>query len=135
MGNPVVLVYSHRSDVREQIMLGVGRRPAPDLERVEFLECESVSDVLMAVDGHQADLLILDAEAQPTGGMGISRQIHMEFDAPPPVVLVVRRGDDRWLATWAKADAVLAYPLDPVTAAATVAGVLRHQPVAGRSAG
>jgi DNA-binding response OmpR family regulator len=134
MGNPVVLVYSHRADIREQIMLAVGRRPAPDLGRIEFLECESVSDVLMAVDGHQADLAILDGEAQPTGGMGISRQIHMEVQAPPPVVLVVRRADDRWLATWSKAEAVIIYPLDPVTAAATVADVLRRVPVVSRPA-
>lgn len=130
MGNPVVLVYSHRADVREQIMLAIGRRPAPDVQRVEYLECESVSDVLMAVDGHRADLMILDGEAQPTGGMGISRQIHMEVASPPPVVLVVRRADDRWLATWAKADAMLIYPLDPVTAGATVAEILRRIPVA-----
>lgn len=134
MGNPVVLVYSHRADIREQIMLAVGRRPAPDLGRIDYLECESVSDVLMAVDGHRADLAILDAEAQPTGGMGISRQIHMEVDAPPAIVLVVRRLDDRWLATWSKADAVVTYPLDPVTSAATVAEVLRRLPIVVRPA-
>jgi hypothetical protein len=43
---------------------------------------------------------------------------------------VVRREDDRWLATWSQADAVLVQPLDPVTAARTVADVLRAgQPV------
>jgi hypothetical protein len=135
MANPVVLVYSHRADVREQIMLAIGRRPAPDLDRVDFLECETVSDVLMAVDGHKADLAVLDGEAQPTGGMGISRQIHMEVDSPPAVVLVVRRAADRWLATWSKADAVVIYPLDPVTAAATVADVLRGLPVASQPTG
>ena len=36
---------------------------------------------------------------------------------------------DRWLATWSKADEVLVYPLDPVTAAETVAKVLRTLPV------
>jgi hypothetical protein len=37
----------------------------------------------------------------------------------------VRRRDDRWLATWSQADAVLVHPLDPVGAAETVAEVLR----------
>jgi hypothetical protein len=37
----------------------------------------------------------------------------------------VRRRDDRWLATWSQADAVLVHPLDPLTAAETVADVLR----------
>ena len=75
---PSSLVYSHRQDVRERIMTAVGRRPAPDVGRIEFLECSSVSDVLMAIDDRVADLVILDGEAQPTGGIGISRQIHQE---------------------------------------------------------
>lgn len=128
MGNPVVLVYSHRQDVRERIMTAIGRRPAPDVGRIDFLECESVSDVLMAIDDRVADLAILDGEAQPTGGIGISRQIHQEAMVIPPIILTVRRADDRWLATWAKADEILVHPLDPVIAAETVAGLLRRLP-------
>jgi hypothetical protein len=37
----------------------------------------------------------------------------------------VRRKDDRWLATWSQADAVIVHPLDPLAAAETVAEVLR----------
>lgn len=126
MSNPVVLVYSNRPEVREAVMLAIGRRPAPDVGRVDYLECGSVAEVLMAVDAGQADIAVLDGEAQPTGGMGISRQIHMELDRVPPVILLVRRQDDRWLATWAKAEELLMYPLDPVSAAETVAAVLRR---------
>ena len=124
--NPSVLVYSHRQQVREEIIFAIGRRPAPDLPRIDFLECDSVADVLMAIDSGAADVVILDGEAQPTGGMGISRQIHNEAAAPPPVILAVRRAADRWLATWSKAEEVLIYPLDPVTAAETLASVLRR---------
>ncbi len=127
MSNPVVLVYSHRPEIREQFISAIGRRPAPDVGRVDFLECESVAEVLMAIDALAADVVVLDGEAQPTGGIGISRQIHMEAKVIPPVVLIVRRAVDRWLATWAKADEVLVYPLDPVTAAETVASVLRRR--------
>ncbi len=128
MSNPVVLVYSHRQDVRERIMAAVGRRPAPDVGRIDFLECSSVSDVLMAIDDEVADVVILDGEAQPTGGIGISRQIHQESMRIPPIVLTVRRADDRWLATWAKADEILVHPLDPVIAADAVASLLRKLP-------
>ena len=72
-------------------------------------------------------MLILDGEAQPTGGIGISRQIHQEAALVPPVVIVVRRADDRWLATWAGADEILVHPLDPVTAADTHRGLLRRR--------
>ncbi len=128
MSNPVVVVYSHRQDVRERIMTAVGRRPAPDVGRIDFLECASVAEVLMAIDDGVAALVILDGEAQPTGGIGISRQIHQEAKTIPPIILTVRRAADRWLATWARADEILVHPLDPVTAAETVASLLRRLP-------
>lgn len=134
MSNPVVLIYSNRPEVRQAVMMGIGRRPAPDVGRVDFLECSSIAEVLMAVDESRADLLILDGEAQPAGGMGISRQLHLELDPVPPVILLVRRRDDRWLATWSGADTVLMYPLDPVSAAESVAAVLRRNGAVAASA-
>jgi DNA-binding response OmpR family regulator len=121
-----VLVFSHRPDVREAITSAVGRRPAPDLGRVSFLEAGGVAEVLAAVDAGRVDLAILDGEAQPTGGMGLSRQLKNEIDDCPPIIVTARRRDDRWLATWSQADAVLVHPLDPLTAAETVADVLRR---------
>lgn len=120
-----VLVYSHRPEVREAITTAVGRRPAPDLPRVTFLEASGIAEVLAAADAGSVDLAILDGEAQPTGGMGVSRQLKNEIDDCPPIVVTVRRRDDRWLATWSQADAVLEHPLDPLVAAETVASVLR----------
>lgn len=127
VSNPVLLVYSNRPEIRERIITAIGRRPAPDVGRVDYLECAAVHEVMTATQGRQADVLILDGEAQPSGGIGISRQIHQEAQVIPPVILVVRRADDRWLATWAGADEILVYPLDPVTAAETVAAVLRRR--------
>jgi DNA-binding response OmpR family regulator len=120
-----VLVFSHRPKVRESITNAVGRRPAPDVGRVQFLEVGTVAEVLAAVDSGQVDLAILDGEAQPTGGMGLSRQLKNEISDCPPIVIAVQRRDDRWLATWSQADAVLVHPLDPLVAAETVADVLR----------
>jgi DNA-binding response OmpR family regulator len=120
-----VLVLSHRPQVREAIIGAVGRRPAPDVGRVKFVEADSIAQVLVAVDAGQVDLCIFDGEAQPTGGMGLSRQLKNEIDDCPPIVVAVQRRDDRWLATWSQADAVLVHPLDPLTAAETVAQLLR----------
>ncbi|ODU01170.1 MAG: response regulator receiver protein [Pseudonocardia sp. SCN 72-86] len=121
-----VLVFSHRPEVREGIVSAVGRRPAPDLGRVTFTEVGTIADVLAAADAGGQDLLILDGEAQPTGGMGLSRQLKNEITDCPPILVTVRRRDDRWLATWSQADAVLVHPLDPLAAAETVADVLRR---------
>lgn len=120
-----ILVYSHRPEIREAIVTAVGRRPAADLGRVDYVEASGVAEVLMAMDSGQIDLAILDGEAQPTGGIGLCRQLKNEIDECPPIVISVRRKDDRWLATWSQADSVIIYPLDPLAAAETVADVLR----------
>jgi DNA-binding response OmpR family regulator len=121
-----VLVFSHRAQVRESIVNAIGRRPAPDVGRVKFHEVGTVAEVLVAMDAGSVDLAILDGEAQPTGGMGLSRQLKNEITNCPPIVVAVQRKDDRWLATWSQADAVLVHPLDPLVAAETVADVLRR---------
>jgi DNA-binding response OmpR family regulator len=120
-----ILVYSHRPEIREAIITAVGRRPAPDIGRVEYIEAGTVADVLMVMDAGGVDLTILDGEAQPTGGIGLCRQLKNEIAGCPPIVIAVRRKDDRWLATWSQADAVIIYPLDPLAAAETIADVLR----------
>ncbi|GAB3571589.1 hypothetical protein GCM10027445_27120 [Amycolatopsis endophytica] len=124
-----ILVFSHRPEVRESIVSAIGRRPATDLARVDYVEAAGVADVLAEMDAGDVDLAILDGEAQPTGGIGLCRQLKNEIDDCPPIVIAVRRKDDRWLATWSQADAVLVHPLDPLTAAETVADVLRARRV------
>jgi DNA-binding response OmpR family regulator len=124
-----ILVFSHRAEVRDSIINAVGRRPAVDLGKVTYVEAEGVAEVLTEMDSGEIDLAILDGEAQPTGGIGLTRQLKNELADCPPIVVAVRRKDDRWLATWSQADAVLVHPLDPLTAAKTVADVLRNQRV------
>ncbi|HET9255906.1 MAG TPA: hypothetical protein VFO16_11985 [Pseudonocardiaceae bacterium] len=122
-----VLVFSHRPDVRESIINAVGRRPAADVGRVNYVEAGTIAEVLTEADSGSVGLLILDGEAQPTGGMGLSRQLKNEIKQCPPVIVAVRRRDDRWLAVWSQADAVIVYPLDPITAAEAVAQLLRSR--------
>ncbi|MPY82709.1 MAG: hypothetical protein GEV00_05180 [Actinophytocola sp.] len=122
-----ILVLSHRADVRESIITAIGRRPAADIGRVYYVEVETVADVLAEMDSGTVDLAIFDGEAQPTGGMGLARQLKNELADCPPIVVSVRRADDKWLATWSQADAVLVHPLDPIAAAETVADVLRSR--------
>ena len=124
-----ILVFSHKAEVREAIINAIGRRPAADLGRVDYVEAAGIADVLSEVDAGKVDLAILDGEAQPTGGIGLCRQLKSEIAECPPIVISVRRKDDRWLATWSQADAVLVHPLDPLTAAETVADVLRQRRV------
>jgi DNA-binding response OmpR family regulator len=122
-----VIVFSHDPAVRQQVRTAVGRRPAPDVARIEYIECETGEQVVARIDRGGVDLAILDGEAQPTGGMGISRQVKNETTDPPAICILLGRRDDRWLALWSQADATLARPLDPLTAADTVAVLLRDR--------
>lgn len=120
-----VLVYSNAATTRERIRLAVGRRPAGDLPGVDYIDTVTGAEVVDEFDQGGLDLAILDGEAWPTGGMGLCRQLKDEIEDCPPIVLVVARRDDAWLAAWSRAEATLAHPLDPVETAATVARLLR----------
>ena len=122
-----VLVFSQRASIREAVRNAVGRRPARDVGRIEWIECETVEAVLDYVDSGSVDLALVDGESQPTGGMGIARQLKYEIRDCPPVCVLIARQADRWLAHWSLADASLSFPLDPIEAAATVAGLLRER--------
>lgn len=133
MGSPAqaptytVLVFSQREQVRSQVRTAVGHRLGGGLGRIEYVECSDVESLLELVDGGGIDLAILDGEAQPTGGMGISRQLKYEIEDCPSVCVLIARADDKWLATWSLADGTLLYPLDALTAAQTVTALVRQR--------
>ncbi|MCL2581782.1 MAG: hypothetical protein FWE35_04930 [Streptosporangiales bacterium] len=125
-----VVVYSHDADSRAEMKLAIGRRPAPDVPEAEIIEVATAPALFKLLDVGGVDVMVLDGEAQPAGGMGISRQAKDEIYDCPPALLVIGRPDDRWLATWSRADAVISHPLDPVTLARELAGLMRTRAAA-----
>ena len=119
-----VLLYSDDGSVRDRIRLAIGVRPAADLA-VEFVDAASWEQCRELLDTYEIDLMVLDGEAAPAGGLGIARQTKDEYASPPPVCVVIARAADRWLAAYAQVDETLVYPLDPVTTGQTVAAMLR----------
>jgi DNA-binding response OmpR family regulator len=91
---------------------------------VEYVEVATEPMVIRTADAGGLDLLILDGEAAPAGGMGVCRQLKDELYKGPPILVVVARPQDAWLATWSKADAVVSHPLDPMAFARAVAELL-----------
>lgn len=122
-----VLVYSDDANTREQVRMAVGRRPASDVPEVRYVECATAPAVLAALRDGGVDACVLDGEAVPAGGMGVCRQIKDEVFRCPPVVLLIGRPQDAWLATWSRAEAAVSHPVDPVALADAVAGVLRER--------
>ena len=119
-----VLLYSDDAAVRDKIRLAIGPRPAADL-KIEFVDAATWLDCRDLLDKYEIDLMILDGEASPAGGLGIARQTKDEYADPPPTCVVIARAADRWLAAFAQVDGTLTYPLDPVTTGQTVAGMIR----------
>ena len=122
-----VLIYSNHPEVRATVRSAVGRRPAPDTGRIDWIECETNAQVIEQLDEGGIDVAILDGEAQPTGGMGLARQFKYEIEDCPAIVVLIARRQDGWLASWSLADAVINTPIDPVESAAVVAEQLRRR--------
>lgn len=125
-----VVIYSDDRTVRAQLQRILGKRPAIDLAPVQYVECATQAALLKVMDAGGVDIAILDAEATPSGGMGLCRQLKDEIYRCPPIALLVARPQDAWLATWSKADAVVPQPMDPIATPEIIAGLLRER-VAG----
>ncbi|WP_020573343.1 response regulator transcription factor [Actinopolymorpha alba] len=122
-----VLVYSDDRNTRDKVKFGIGKRPERDLPPVEFLECATQPAVLKALDAGGIDVVILDGEAVPAGGMGLARQLKDEIFHCPPILVLTGRVQDAWLATWSRADAAVPYPLDPVALCRTTVTLARKR--------
>lgn len=120
-----VLVHSDDSSTRSAVLLALGPRPHPDLPAVEYVECATEPAVIKTMDAGGIDLAILDGEATPAGGLGICRQLKDEIYRCPPILVLIGRVDDGWLATWSRADASLTHPIDPLALAQVVTRLLR----------
>ena len=122
-----VLVYSDDVTTRERVRLAVGRRPALDLPSIEYVECATQRAVIKTMDAGGIDVLVLDGEAVPTGGMGICRQLKDEIFQCPPVLVLTGRRDDAWLASWSRADAAISHPVNGIDLAPAVADLMRQR--------
>jgi DNA-binding response OmpR family regulator len=120
-----ILLYSDDLTVRDAVRAAVGRRPARDVTVGSWRECATAPGVIEAVEADHFDLLILDGEAAPVGGLGLCRQLKNEIFRCPPILVLTGRPQDGWLAAWSLADHAVPHPLDPMALSAAVAEALR----------
>lgn len=120
-----ILVYSDNPRTREQVRLALGKRIHPELPELSYLEIATGAMVIKQMDAGGFDLVILDGEATPVGGMGIAKQLKDEIDNCPPVLVLTGRPDDAWLARWSRAEAAVPHPIDPIRLGDAVVSLLR----------
>ena len=131
MAKKQILVYADDSTVRAAVIDALGSRTASDVGEHQIHEFATAAGLRAYVDNNKnIDLFILDGEAVPEGGLGVARQLKDEVFNCPPVILIIGRPDDAWLASWSRAESVISHPIDPFTLANTAAGLLRAGAVA-----
>lgn len=121
-----VLLYSDDVATRDAVRLGVGRRPAKDVEVAGWREVATHAAVVSGVEAGGVDVIILDGEAAKMGGLGLCKQLKNEIFECPPVLVLTGRPQDGWLAAWSEADLAVPHPIDPVALARAVADLGRR---------
>jgi DNA-binding response OmpR family regulator len=69
------------------------------------------------------DVVVADADTAPTGGFYLAREMKAREEMgteQPPLVLLIAREADRFLAKWSRADAFVIKPVDPFHMAAVL---------------
>ena len=120
-----VLVYSDDRTTRQQVLMALGRRPARDLPALVYTEVATLPALEQLVSDNKYDVIVLDGEAAPAGGMGIARQLKDEHFNCPPILLLIARPQDGWLATWSRADAVSSHPIEAMSLARAMDSLIR----------
>lgn len=126
-----VLLYSDDITTRDAVRAAAGRRPTRELEIASWRECATAPAVIEAVESERFDLLILDGEATPAGGLGLTRQLKNEIYNCPPVLVLTGRPQDVWLAAWSLADAAVPQPLDPLALCLGIKQAIASAPAPG----
>jgi CheY-like chemotaxis protein len=81
---------------------------------------------------HSFDVILGDADTHPTGGFHLVRELRArQTDGAdvPPIVLLIARPQDQYLARWAQADAWIVKPVDPFDLAEVLEALGAGNPV------
>ncbi len=115
-----VLLYSDDISTRDEVRVGVGKRPSREVEVASWRECATAAGVREALQAAHFDVLVLDGEATPVGGLGLCRELKNEIFECPPILVLTGRPQDGWLAAWSQADQVVPHPLDALALCSAV---------------
>jgi DNA-binding response OmpR family regulator len=117
-----ILVAADAKWVRDQV------RTAFQASDVEVIEVSRGQDVRAAIGAEAPDLAIVDLQIGNMGGIAVAIDMHLESAAgripTVPILLLLDREADRFIAKRADADAVLVKPVDPGTLRRTAKQVM-----------
>ncbi len=107
-----VLLVASDQRVRERLRLALERLEVTG-EEVEFLEVADGNDAVAVAEARHPDLVVVEVGVTPYGAFGVARDVKASPEVACPVVVVLERPQDDWLARWSGADALVNRPIDP----------------------
>jgi DNA-binding response OmpR family regulator len=129
---PTVLVASDANWVRDHV------RAALCGPGFEVIEVDRGRDVRKVVEERHPDLVIVDLQIANMGGMAVALDLRLEESGGRlphvPILILLDREADRFLARRSAADAMLVKPIDPGTLRRTVKTLLAAEEERRRAA-
>lgn len=124
---PTILVASDSPQVREAVQAALVR------PGFSVVQAERGQDVAPYVAATPPDLVVLDMQIGNMGGVATAIELHNEHSAnrcaDVPLLLLLDREADRFLAHRARVAAMLVKPVDPGTLRRTVRDVLEDRAI------
>lgn len=121
----VILVYSDDQSVRAAVRSALGSKLPGERLRHKVVDFATADALRLYIrEKRKIDLFILDGEAVPEGGLGLAHALKDELIDCPPIMVIIQRPQDSWLARWSGAEAIISHPIDPFSLGQKVAELL-----------
>ncbi|WP_279057096.1 DNA-binding response regulator [Mobiluncus mulieris] len=119
-----IMIFSSDLHTRETIMDAAGISGAFGLPPINWLEVATAKAAKLSFEENRFAALVLDAETTQEGGESLSRWLHDHHDKVPPVIMLVARPQDEWLARWSGAAQCIQAPFHADTVVDAIQKVL-----------
>jgi DNA-binding response OmpR family regulator len=107
-----ILLVAGDARMRERLRLALERLDVAG-EDSEFIEVSDGNQAVAVAERRHPDLVVVEVGVTPYGAFGIARDIKASTEVACPVLVVLERPQDEWLARWSGADALVNRPVDP----------------------
>jgi DNA-binding response OmpR family regulator len=107
-----ILLVAGDARMRERLRLALERLDVAG-EESEFIEVSDGNQAVAVAEHRHPDLVVVEVGVTPYGAFGIARDIKASEEVACPVLVVLERPQDEWLARWSGADALVNRPVDP----------------------